>query len=186
MHMGSNKLFGIKQMKLIVTILTLSLLLTACNQENDDTNEQGKKMRITYLRKVNDDVVSHCKCDDGRISFPPQLDCPWCGCGWLFACITCRKAFTFVEAVELETTWIELAREDIRNKWKEEPSDDDVASWIKAMKEILGDIELGERYVIIDGAVLKTDTENVEFDGCMPIIDSLDCLKLWRLKTRGL
>jgi hypothetical protein len=47
-----------------------------------------------YLRKANDDFVSHCKCPkaDSLISSPGQMDCPWCGCGWLFICSRCNKA----------------------------------------------------------------------------------------------
>lgn len=45
--------------------------------------------------------------------------------------------------VEIEGTWEELARDDIRNKWKEEPTEEDVASWIEAMKEILVDVRVG-------------------------------------------
>src|SRR6266566_1407987 len=55
---------------------------------------------MIYLRKANDNLVSHCKCDEAYISAPSQMDCPWCGCGWLFTCSHCRKAFTFAEAVE--------------------------------------------------------------------------------------
>ena len=39
-----------------------------------------------YLRKANDDFVSHCECAkaDALISSPGQMDCPWCVCieGW--------------------------------------------------------------------------------------------------------
>lgn len=120
---------------------------------------------MIYLRKANDDVVSHCSCGDGRVTFPPQMDCPWCGCGWLFTCVTCRKAFTFADAVELDGSWETIAREDLRNGTGDDPSDDEVASWIEAMQDLLADIEAGKRYVILDGAVLPIDATNVEFDG---------------------
>ena len=122
-------------------------------------------MRITYLKKASDDVVSHCSCRDGRVTFPPQMDCPWCGCGWLFTCMTCGKAFTFAEGVEIEAAWDELAREDLGNRWADAPSDEDVAAWVAAMKEILADVKAGGRYVILDGAVIPVDAMNVEFDG---------------------
>ena len=122
-------------------------------------------MKITYLKKANDDVISFCTCGDGRITFPGQMDCPWCGCGWLFTCITCRKAFTFAEGVEIEGSWEQIARDDNRNGWKMELSDDDVASWIEGMKEILADVRPGQRYVIIDGSVIRADATNVVFDG---------------------
>lgn len=122
-------------------------------------------MKITFLKKANDDLISFCSCGDGRVTFPSQMNCPWCGCGWLFTCITCRKAFTFAEGVQIESTWEELAREDIRNKWKEEPTAEDVASWVEAMKEILSCVQVGERYVIIDGSVIRVDADNIHFDG---------------------
>jgi len=93
------------------------------------------------------------------------MDCPWCGCGWLFTCITCRKAFTFAEAVELDTTWEQLAKEDLLGRWHEEPSKEDIASWITAMQEILADIVIGQTYLIIDGSVFPVTTTDVMFDG---------------------
>lgn len=61
-------------------------------------------MSILYLVKKNDDVISHCKCEESFVGEEGQLDCPWCGCGWLFSCSKCRKAFTFSEAAEIEKT----------------------------------------------------------------------------------
>lgn len=122
-------------------------------------------MTITYLKKANDDVISFCECGDGRITFPPQMDCPWCGCGWLFTCITCRKAFTFAEGVEMTTTWEELARGDLRNGWNKEPTREEVEGWIAAMKEMLDGVKPGEQYVIIDGRVISVDAKKVSFDG---------------------
>lgn len=153
-----------------VPILTLlcGLVAVSCEQKSTTTtplDEVRRPMKITYLKKASDDLISFCSCGDGRVTFPAQMDCPWCGCGWLFTCITCRKAFTFAEGVEIETTWQDLARDDIRNKWKEEPSEEDVESWIEAMKEILADVREGGRYVIIDGAVITSDSTDLNFDG---------------------
>jgi hypothetical protein len=69
-----------------------------------------------YLRKANDGFVSHCKCDkaDALISSPSQMDCPWCGCGWLFICSRCCKAFTFVEAVQVDESWEKTADRSVR------------------------------------------------------------------------
>jgi hypothetical protein len=150
------------------TIIPLVALLAASCEKNPAPVApliDNKPMKITYLKKASDDLISFCSCGDGRMAFPAQMDCPWCGCGWLFSCITCRKAFTFAKGVEIEGTWEEIARDDIRNKWKEEPSEEDVASWIEAMKEILADVQVGERYVILDGSVIQADADNVKFDG---------------------
>jgi hypothetical protein len=122
-------------------------------------------MKIVYLRKACDDVIAHCSCGDGRITFPAQLDCPWCGCGWLFSCITCRSAFTFAEGVELETTWEQLAREDRTNYWHKEPSEERVHDWVEAMKELLQDVKVGKRYAILDGSIFPADSKAIQFDG---------------------
>lgn len=122
-------------------------------------------MGIVYLKKASDDVVSHCHCGDGRVTFPSQMDCPWCGCGWLFCCITCRKAFTFAEGVEIDATWEETAREDLRNQQGCEPSEIDVVAWVEAMEQILKDVEIGRRYVILDGTVFPVTAAGVIFDG---------------------
>ena len=122
-------------------------------------------MKITYLKKANDDVISFCSCGDGRITFPAQMDCPWCGCGWLFTCVTCRKAFTFAEGVEIQGTWKDLARADITKRLSKEHTDENVASWIEEMKAFTRDVKVGVRYVIIDGSVIPADTQNIEFLG---------------------
>ncbi len=143
-------------------------------------------MKVVYLRKAGDGVISHCKCGDGLIAFPAQMDCPWCGCGWLFSCITCRKAFTFAEGVEIETAWEDLARVDRTNYRQAEPSEDEVHQWIETMKIILKDVRVGERYVILDGVVLGAEERDVEFEGwhsyhrfgTLPQFEALDDLSV--------
>lgn len=122
-------------------------------------------MSIVYLRKANDDVVSHCQCGDGRIGYPPQMDCPWCGCGWLFSCTNCQKVFMFAIGVELDTTWKALARESITSSWQSPPTDDDCEAWIGDMTDMLEIVEPGELYVILDGIVIPADVTNVEIEG---------------------
>jgi hypothetical protein len=63
------------------------------------------RQKIVCLKKANGDLVSFCRWGDVHITYPPQLSCPWCGCVWLFACIACRKAFTFAQGVESGTSW---------------------------------------------------------------------------------
>ncbi len=86
--------------------------------------------KIIYLKKANDDLVSNCKCNDGRITYPPQQDCPWCGCGWLFTCISSRKAFTFAAGIELETNWEELATADWKGWGMQRVSKKNIASCV--------------------------------------------------------
>jgi hypothetical protein len=118
-----------------------------------------------YLVKDNDDVCCHCTCETAYITFPPQMGCPWCGCGWLFTCMSCRKAFTFARAVEVDETWNQLAVRDLRGAWRKPPEQKDVDGWIGAMKELLADVELGKQYVCLDGLFIPTDATGVSFRG---------------------
>jgi hypothetical protein len=122
-------------------------------------------MSIIHLVKVNDDLVSHCKCEQGIVGDPGQLDCLWCGCGWLFSCSKCRKAFSFAIAVEIDKTWEELATEDLYSYNKQTPDDDSVADWIKNMKAMTEHIELGQSYVYLDGCFIPAEEENFQFTG---------------------
>ena len=77
-----------------------------------------------YLRKANDDLVSNCRCAkaEALITAPCQMDCPWCGCGWLFICSHCRKAFTFAEAFEVEESWEATGERAIRGLFHASPN----------------------------------------------------------------
>jgi hypothetical protein len=121
--------------------------------------------RHIYLAKANNDLVSHCECDEALITFPPQMDCPWCGCGWLFSCITCRKAFTFAKGIETDETWEELARRDISAMFQETPEDEYVAQWIEAMQQLTADVEPDQEYVCFDGVLVPTDVSGLEYVG---------------------
>ena len=124
-------------------------------------------MSIIYLQKYNDDLISHCKCETAIAAYPPQMNCPWCGCGWLLTCIECRKAFTFAVAVELNTTWEDLAKKDIEQRNHCVASDEDIFNWVESMKEIFADIELGKSYVCLDGYIIPTDAKQVDIEGWM-------------------
>jgi hypothetical protein len=121
--------------------------------------------RHIYLKKRSNDLVSHCDCVDALITFPPQADCPWCGCGWLFTCIECRKAFTFATAIEIDEPWEDLALRDLRSKFESEPSADDVREWVAFMKEYLAEAEVGKEYVAFDGRLIPSDKAALDFDG---------------------
>jgi hypothetical protein len=118
-----------------------------------------------YLTKDNANLTCHCKCDNALITFPPQMDCPWCGCGWLFTCIECRKAFTFARGVEVDESWEDLAVRDLTNQWGKNPSPKDVNSWVESMKELLADIEVGGQYICLDGAFIPVEADAIDFTG---------------------
>src|SRR5438874_12347121 len=107
--------------------------------------QEGFTMHI-YLRKANDDLVSHCGCDltDALISSPGQLDCPWCGCGWLFVCKQCRKAFTFAEGVEIDESWEDTGDRAVRALYQRDPEPGEVAEWVGFMQILLTRVQLGK------------------------------------------
>jgi hypothetical protein len=95
------------------------------------------------------------------------MDCPWCGCGWLFCCANCRKAFTFAVAVEVNESWEATALRDLKNRGPDfdEPTKDDVAAWVEAMQVMCEDLELGEEYVYLDGWFIPTSTDEITIEG---------------------
>ena len=122
---------------------------------------------MIYLRKANSDVVNHCKCADSYVTAPGQMDSPWCGCGWLFTCSDCRKAFTFAEAVEVDFTLEEMARRDLQhwNRAGTAPSAEDIQGWVDFMQTFLRGVEAGQRCVYLDGVVIPTDADGLTFEG---------------------
>lgn len=123
--------------------------------------------KTLYLAKADDRLLSHCACRpaEALITSPPQMDCPWCGCGWLFTCIACRKAFTFARTVETDHSLAELAEMDLRGGgFKATKSA--VRDWVGLMSEFLDGIEPGEEYVVLDYTRIPTDYEPpVQFRG---------------------
>jgi len=120
-----------------------------------------------YLRKANDDFVSHCNCAkaDALISSPGQMDCPWCGCGWLFICSHCRKAFTFAEGIDVEETWAETGERTVRELYQRAPEAGEVEEWVGFTKILLKGVEPGELYVYLDGYVIPTTAKGVAIEG---------------------
>ncbi|MBZ0112131.1 MAG: DUF2314 domain-containing protein [Thermoanaerobaculia bacterium] len=125
---------------------------------------RGDEERCLYLVKDSNDLVSRCKCKRALISFPGQMDCPWCGCGWLFTCLKCRKAFTFARAEFLDRSLESIAREDIQQSGQE-PTEEFVENWLAEMRPVFEGLEEGERYVYFDGYFLPSETGSIEIDG---------------------
>ena len=135
-----------------------------------------------YLKKASNELISHCTCEEAPITFPPQMDCPWCGCGWLFCCANCRKSFTFAVAVELNESWETTALRDLNNRGKDfQPTEEDVAEWVEAMQELCSEVEVGEEYVYLDGWFIPRDTDEIMIEGmhsyheltCVPQVEAL-------------
>lgn len=120
-----------------------------------------------YLQKASNDLVSHCQCENSQaqITAPSQMDCPWCGCGWLFICSRCRKAFTFAEGVEVGESWSDTAERSIRGLFLREPEPDEVVEWVEFMQIMLQHVTPGQQYVYLDGYVLPCDLTDFSFEG---------------------
>ncbi len=118
-----------------------------------------------FLARANNDLISHCKCEKPFIGAPAQMDCPWCGCGWLFVCPKCRKAFTFARAEECELTWEQLAHNDLDGKYGRQPCQEEIDDWIGFMKVLTKDIQPGKVYVYIDGWVFPASEKQLHFEG---------------------
>jgi hypothetical protein len=124
-------------------------------------------MQHVYLRKANDDLVSHCDCCSANalITAPSQMDCPWCGCGWLFICSGCRQGFTFAEAFEVNESWVESADRAIRGLFHRPPYPGQVDEWVGFMKILLKGVQPGGQYVYLDGWVISRKANGVHIEG---------------------
>ena len=120
-----------------------------------------------YLAKASDALISHCRCDsaDALIASPAQMDCPWCGCGWLFVCIRCSKAFAFARGVEVEESWEATADRDLRKSWRRAPTAAEIGEWIGLMGVFLREVELGKEYVYLDGLVVPALAKSITMEG---------------------
>lgn len=124
-----------------------------------------KKKKNKFFFKANDDVLSFCSCEGEPAMSTGQLDCPWCGCGWMIACSKCSKSFIFAEVRETELSLLELGRREVEARGLENVTDEEIVEWADGMIESLSHFEVGDIVVYLDGAYWTVDSENVEFDG---------------------
>ncbi|MFZ4575918.1 MAG: hypothetical protein ACOYN0_16115, partial [Phycisphaerales bacterium] len=80
--------------------------------------------RTLWLVKDNNDVVNWCNCEKSVAGRFPQASCPWCGCGWLFACAFCHKCFMFARFEWFDEPAESLARRVMLAKWSEVTDED--------------------------------------------------------------
>lgn len=152
------------RMKLVTLSIIACCVIVSCSQNSTPSSPMKKTVGL-FLAKANNDLISHCKCEHTFISAPSQMDCPWCGCGWLFVCPKCHRAFTFARAEKCDLTWEELAHKDLDGKFGKQPSQEDIDEWIAFMKIFTKDIELGKQYVYIDSFAIAVDAAHVRFEG---------------------
>ena len=118
-----------------------------------------------YLFKANNDVISHCECDNEPAMSEGQMDCPWCGCGWLISCTKCAKAFTYAQVRETDLTLGEISRRDAARRGLKDVSDEMHEKWADWMTQALAGFELGQIVVYVDGHYLPIDATDVSFSG---------------------
>lgn len=118
-----------------------------------------------FFFKANDDVLSHCRCEDAPAMSEQQFDCPWCGCGWLIACSQCRKSFTFAEVREIEIPLPELGRREAEARGLRDITDEQVADWAEGMADTLSYFEIGDVVVYLDGLYWRVDETDIAFKG---------------------
>jgi hypothetical protein len=132
---------------------------------------------MLYLFRVDERLVSHCRCRSAPIALPRQAECPWCGCGWLFTCLNCGKAFTFAIAKQTRVTLEEYAQRDLGK----DVSSSELVAWTRYMRQLLRDIGVDRTYVYFDGRVVDASASEVTFRGiyarhslgCVPQTEAL-------------
>jgi len=118
-----------------------------------------------FLFKANDDVLSFCACEGQPAMSSGQLDCPWCGCGWMISCSKCTKSFTFAEVRETDIPLIELDRREAVARGLTDVSEQDIAEWAEGMADAFAGFEAGDIVVYLDGHYWHRDSVDIDFDG---------------------
>ena len=65
----------------------------------------------------------------------------------------------------METSYEQLAKEDLRNFFDREPNDSEVNDWVEEMLKLLESIEIGKEYIILDGKIIDSTETNLNFKG---------------------
>lgn len=118
-----------------------------------------------WLAKANDEGVSHCACAASLAGVSGQLDCPWCGCGWMIPCATCRRAFTFARVVEIDQSYEDLVRTDLLDRGLPEVDETDVREGAAWLAETFADFAVGDTVIYLDGCYFRADQRPLAFEG---------------------
>lgn len=143
-------------------------------------SKKPSSIHTVYLKRANSKLICHCHCRDALISFPLQAACPWCGCGWLFTCSKCGKAFTFAKAVEIDFSLEDLVKRGF-DAMQTSFTRADIRSWVSTMRRLLKGVVPGEQYVYFDGQFVPTAQADLELTGlhmkhslnCVPQVEAL-------------
>jgi hypothetical protein len=118
-----------------------------------------------FIFKANNNVLSHCDCTGEPGTSSSQLDCPWCGCGWLICCSRCGKAFTYAEIRETDTPLVELGRREVLQRGLANVTDQEIEEWAEANAKEFDRFEVGQIVVYLDGEYFPLDAKDVAFEG---------------------
>lgn len=120
--------------------------------------------KAKFIFKANDDVLSFCACEGVPAMSSGQLDCPWCGCGWMISCSQCKKSFVFAVVRETEIPLIELGRREAAARgWA--VTEEEIEEWAEGMAEAFAAFEVGDILVYLDGEYWLRDATGIAFDG---------------------
>ena len=137
-------------------------MIPSCTKRKNFTISDMPK----FIFKANDDVISHCDCKDVPAMSSGQMDCPWCGCGWLICCSKCNKAFTFGEVREVESSLIDIGKAEVEARGIADVVDEDeIAEWAEGMRSEFEAYDVGQILVYLDGEYFPINETNIEFDG---------------------
>jgi hypothetical protein len=118
-----------------------------------------------WIAKANDDVLSHCRCEAPLAGTPGQLDCPWCGCGWLISCAVCRRAFAYGRVVEIEQTTQQFIADDYARRGFKSVTADEIKQDAAFTEDMLAPFGVGEIVVYLDGLFVALHERDVSFTG---------------------
>ena len=122
-------------------------------------------MPTVYLERANGDLINHCQCKRSLVAVPGQMDCPWCGCGWLFTCMKCRKAYAFARGFVIDASLEDLGRQDLQTSLGRAPHPQELTEWVATMGVLLRNVQPGCTYVYFDGHLIDARSSGVRFEG---------------------
>ena len=120
---------------------------------------------VKYLFKANDEVISHCQCVGQPAASTGQLDCPWCGCGWMISCTKCGKAFVYGEIRHTEVPIIDIVRRDVKQRGLKTVTETEIRECAEAMEQEFKRFRAGTTVIYLDGSYFAVSTKNISFKG---------------------
>lgn len=125
---------------------------------------KGRRKPYLHLERSSTDGLCFCECERALVAVPDQLGCPWCGCGWLFSCAFCGKAFTYAKPVSVNTPLAEIVERDFLGRGLKKDRSM-IREGVDYMEWMLGQVQEGIEYVYFDGYPLPLDIKNIKLEG---------------------